>query len=229
MRLSALVPVYNEKRTIQAILGKIRAVDLGGIDLEIIVIDGGSIDGTREILREEEKHADTTVIYEEARSGRGNALKLGIAACAGDVIVFQDADLELDPADYPALLAPILGGSSVVVFGSRFLRGRPIMTFLQYWGNRVMTGSVNLLYGSQLTDVETCYQMFKREALDGIEIENNDFAFTVELTVKLLKRGFKIREIPVTYVPRGRAEGKKIYWADGFVSLWTLFKLRFKK
>lgn len=227
MRLSVLVPVYNEKRTIQAILAKIRAVDLGAIEREIIVIDGGSIDGTRELLIEEEKRPDTTVIYEPERSGRGNALKLGIARSSGDIIVFQDADLELDPADYPMLIEPILDGRSVVVFGSRFLRGRPIMTFLQYWGNRAITMSVNLLYRSRLTDVETCYQVFKREALDGLTIHNNDFAFTVELTVKLLKRGFKIQEIPVTYVPRGRAEGKKIYWADGFVSLWTLFKYRF--
>jgi hypothetical protein len=115
-----------------------------------------------------------------------------------------------------------------VVFGSRFLEGRPMMSFLQYWGNRVINVTVNLLYGVRLTDVETCYQVFRRQALKGLRLENNDFAFTVELTVKLIKAGYRIREIPIRYIPRGRAEGKKIYWADGFASLWTLIKWRFK-
>lgn len=225
MLVSVIVPVYNEKRTIRVILEKIRAVE---IEKEIIVVDGASLDGTRELLAEEEKVPGTRVIYEAGRSGRGNALKLGIAASTGDVIIFQDADLELDPADYPALLAPIQTGGCDVVFGSRFLQGRPVMGFLQYWGNRVITASVNLLYRAKLTDVETCYQIFKREAFEGLKIDNNDFAFTVELTVKLLKKGHKIREIPVRYIPRGRSEGKKVYWGDGFASLWTVAKYRFR-
>lgn len=224
MLLSVIVPVYNEKRTISVILAKIRAVPL---EKEIVVVDGCSFDGTRELLREEEKVPGTRVIYESARSGRGNALKLGIAAATGDIVIFQDADLELDPADHPMLVAPIESGECEVVFGSRFLNGRPAMGFLQYWGNRVITGSVNLLYGTRLTDVETCYQVFRRTAIEGMTIRNNDFAFTVELAVKLVKRGHAIREIPVTYVPRGRSEGKKIYWMDGFLSLWTLLKFRF--
>lgn len=224
MLLSVIVPVYNERRTIQLILHKVRSVNL---EKEIIVIDGNSVDGTKELLVEEEKRGDTRVIYETGRSGRGNALKLGIAQARGDIVIFQDADLELDPADYPMLIAPILEGKCKVVFGSRFLREKPMMGFLQYWGNRVVTGMVNLLYGTRLTDVETCYQVFRREAFDGLTIRNNDFAFTVELTVKLIKRGFEIMEIPISYFPRGRAEGKKIYWGDGFVSLWTLIKYRF--
>lgn len=224
MLLSVIVPVYNERRTINAILNKVRAVD---IEMEIIVVDGCSEDGTRELLAEEEKRSDTRVIYETSRSGRGNALKLGIAEARGDVILFQDADLELDPSDYPMLLAPILAGECDVVFGSRFLRGRPKMGFLQYWGNRVVTASVNMLYGSRLTDVETCYQVFRRGTIDGMKLHNNDFAFTVELTAKLLKNGHAIREIPISYFPRGRAQGKKIYWGDGFASLWTLIKYRF--
>ena len=149
------------------------------------------------------------------------------AAATGDVIIFQDADLELDPADYPSLLEPIETGRAKVVFGSRFLNGKPNMSFLQYWGNRVMNIAVNLLYRTRLTDVETCYQVFRRECVQGIELKANDFAFTVELTVKLIKAGFEILEIPIQYIPRGRAEGKKIYWADGFVSLWTLVRNRF--
>lgn len=225
MKLSVIVPVFNERRTIALILQKVRAVP---VDKEIIVVDGASFDGTREILQEEEKVPGTRVIYEPERRGRGRAIREGLAVATGDTVIFQDADLELDPADYPALLAPLQAGECDVVFGSRFLDGRPAMTFLQYWGNRVINAAVNLLYGTRLTDVETCYQVFRRDAIADMELENNDFAFTVELAVKLIKRGYRIREIPIRYVPRGRMEGKKIYWGDGVASLWTLIKYRFK-
>lgn len=225
MKLSVIVPVYNERRTIGLILEKVRAVP---VNKEIIVVDGASFDGTRELLEAEAERPDTKVIFEPERRGRGKALKEGLAAASGDTVIFQDADLELDPADYPALLAPLEAGECDVVFGSRFLGGRPTMTFLQYWGNRAINMSVNTLYGTRLTDVETCYQVFRREAIAGMDLQNNDFAFTVELAVKLIKRGYRIREIPIQYVPRGRLEGKKIYWGDGFVSLWTLVKYRFK-
>ena len=224
MLLSVIVPVYNERRTISLILEKVRAVE---VEKEIIVVDGCSIDGTREILEEEAKRSGIKVIHEERRTGRGNALKLGIAEARGDIIIFQDADLELDPADYPLLLEPLIKDSAEVVFGSRFLGQRPTMGALQYLGNRVITGMVNLLYRTKLTDVETCYQVFRRSALEGIDVKNNDFAFTVELAVKLIKRGYKIQEVPIHYYPRGRAEGKKVYWADGFASIWTLIKYRF--
>lgn len=223
MKLSVIVPVFNERKTINIILEKVRAVP---IDKEIIVVDGGSFDGTRELLRAEEARPDTRVIYEPAPSGRGSALKEGLAVARGEIVIFQDADLELDPADYPALIAPLDRGECDVVFGSRFLAGRPHMTTLQYWGNRVVTGGVNLLYRTRLTDVETCYQVFRREAIQGMVIKNNHFAFTVELAVKLIKRQYRIKEIPITYVPRGRRDGKKIYWGDGVVSLFTLVKYR---
>ncbi len=224
MLLSVIVPVYNERRTISALLEKVRAVDL---PKEIIVVDGASIDGTREALAVEAQRPQTRVIYEPRRSGRGNALKVGLAEARGEIVIFQDADLELDPADYPLLIQPLLDGRCDVVFGSRFLKGRPMMGFLQYWGNRLITGAVNRLYRARLTDVETCYQVFRRTTIQDIVVHNNDFAFTVELTVKLLKRGRRIVEVPINYFPRGRSEGKKIYWADGFVSLWTLLKYRF--
>lgn len=226
MKLSVIVPVYNEHKTIRVILQKVRDV---AIDKEIIVVDGGSIDGTVEALKAEEQYEDTRVIYQDRPTGRGHAIKEGLKVATGDIVLFQDADLELDPADYPDLIAPLQAGTCDVVFGSRFLRGRPMMTFLQYWGNKVINWSVNLLYGAHLTDVETCYQVFPRKALEGITLESNHFAFTVELTVKLLRSGCKIEEIPITYIPRGRMEGKKIYWGDGFASLWTLIKYRFVK
>lgn len=230
MKLSVIVPVLNERRTIQALLERVRAVP---IEKEIIVVDGASVDGTVELLKEEEKHPDTLVIYQDRRRGRGNALKVGIARATGDVIIFQDADLELDPFDYPALVQPIEEGRADVVFGSRFLKGRPRMTPLQYLGNVTLTTLVNLLYRSELqgmclTDVETCYQVFRRECFDGMDIVNNDFAFTVELTIRLVQRRFRMGEIPIKYFPRGRAEGKKLYWKDGFVSLWTIISLRFR-
>ncbi len=224
MKLSVIVPVYNEKRTIELLLEKVRAVP---IEKEIIVIDGNSYDGTKELLRKQETHPDIRIIYQAQRMGRGNALKQGLKIATGDIVIFQDADLELDPNDYPNLIAPIEAGNATVVFGSRFLQGKPNMGFLQYWGNKVINWMVNLLYATRLTDVETCYQVFKRDAIADLNIRNNDFAFTVELTVKLIKKGLRIQEIPITYIPRGRYEGKKVYWKDGFVSLYTLIKYRF--
>ncbi len=226
--LSVIVPVYNERRTIDVLLAKVREVD---IDMEVIVVDGASEDGTVDILREEEKNPGTRVIYQSKREGRGNALKIGLEQARGKVVIFQDADLELDPNDYPALIKPIMDDEADVVFGSRFLKEKPRMTFLQYWGNKAVNWSVNILFRPELkelwlTDVETCYQVFRRECFDQFTIKNNDFAFTVELTVRLVQQGFRITEIPISYFPRGRAEGKKIYWADGFVALWTLVKLR---
>ncbi|HOE63000.1 MAG TPA: glycosyltransferase family 2 protein [Candidatus Sumerlaeota bacterium] len=226
MKLSVIMPVYNERRTIEQILSMVRAVP---IEKEIIVVDGDSTDGTREILKQQEKFEDTKVIYEHCRKGRGYAQKEGIKAATGDIIIFQDADLELDPTQYPELLKPIMEGKAQVVFGSRFLQGKPQMTFLQYWGNRVINIMVNLLYGVHLTDVETCYQVFPRQAIQNITIQSNRFAFTVELTVKLIKKGLTILEIPIRYKPRSRKEGKKLYWGDGFASLYTLVKYRFFK
>ncbi len=225
MKLSVIVPVYNERRTIDILLEKVRRVN---IDKEIIVVDGNSVDGTKALLKLQEKAPDTLVLYQPKKSGRGSALKDGLRLATGDIVIFQDADLELDPTDYPSLITPIVSGEATVVFGSRFKNNpRPRMRFLQYWGNKIINWGVNLLYGTHLTDVETCYQVFRREAIQDITIHNNDFAFTVELTVKLIKKGYDILEIPITYYPRGRAEGKKLYWKDGFVSLWTLIKYKF--
>ncbi len=228
MNISVIVPVYNEARTVELLLEKVRRVP---VPKEIIVIDGASEDGTREILRGQESIPGTRVIYQKTRRGRGNALKVGLKAAKGDLIIFQDADLELDPNDYPALIEPIVSGEADVVFGSRFLRGRPKMTFLQYWGNMAVNFWLEVLFHrelgeNRLTDVETCYQVFRRRCLAGMRIRNNEFAFTVELTAKLIGRGYRIAEIPISYFPRGRSEGKKVRWRDGVASLWTLLLVR---
>ncbi|MCX7718319.1 MAG: glycosyltransferase family 2 protein [Candidatus Sumerlaeaceae bacterium] len=225
MKLSVIIPVYNEVATLATVIAAVRAVP---VDKEIIVVDGNSDDGTREVLAQEEQRGDVRAIYQPGRNGRGGALREGLAVATGDVVVFQDADLELDPACFPVLLAPIERGETDVVFGSRFLRGRPPMTFLQYWGNRAVNAALNLLWGTQLTDVETCYQMFRREAVAGMPFDRTDMSFTVELAVRLIRAGHRIVEVPIAYTPRSRAEGKKLYWADGFVSLWVVLKYRLR-
>lgn len=224
MKLSVIIPVFNERRTIDIIIKKVRDVP---IEKEIIIVDGNSYDGTKEVLKLFEDDENTLVIYQDKKEGRGSAIKEGLKHARGEIVIFQDADLELDPNDYPFLIAPIEKGEAIVVFGSRFLGQHSKMGFFQYWGNRVINFLVNLLYGTKLTDVETCYQTFRREAIKDIRLDNNDFAFTVELTVKLIKKGYEIKEIPIKYIPRGREEGKKIYWRDGVESVWTLIKYKF--
>lgn len=226
MLLSIIIPVYNECATLGEVLRRVRSLS---IPLEIIVVDGCSTDGTVELLKEEEKRGDIQVVYQERRAGRGNALRIGMEKARGEVIVFQDADLELDPAELPRLLQPIARKQADVVFGSRFLDGRPPMTFLQYWGNRVINISLNLLFGTRLTDVETCYQMFRAECVRGQTFSCQHFAFTVELAVRLIRLGHRIQEVPISYYPRTREEGKKLYWKDGFASLWIIARSRFER
>lgn len=223
MKLSVIIPCYNEVNTLATVIRAVRQVP---IEKEIIVVDGNSTDGTREVLEAEAAAGDVRPIYQTVKDGRGGALRQGLEAAAGDVIVFQDADLELDPACFPDLLEPIRAGRADIVFGSRFLRGRPNMTFLQYWGNKGVNWTLNLLWATRLTDVETCYQMFRREAVEGLTFDRNDMSFTVELTLRLVRSRLRIAEVPVKYQPRTQEEGKKLYWADGFISLWVLVRYR---
>jgi glycosyltransferase involved in cell wall biosynthesis len=217
------MPVWNEVHTIRAVVEAVKAVPL---DKEVIIVDGQSTDGTREILDEYANDPSIRVLTQTLRNGRGGALRQGMAEATGDVVVFQDGDLELDPACFPELLMPITEGRADIVFGSRFLRGRPQMTFLQYWGNKTVNFFLNLLWRTRLTDVETCYQMFRREAVRGLTFDRNDMSFTVELTLRLIRTGLRLAEVPVEYIPRTAAEGKKLYWADGFVSLYVLVHYR---
>lgn len=223
--LSVIIPVYNEAATLAQVLAAVRAVPL---ELEIVVVDGNSTDGTLEILREHEAQGDLRVIYQSERNGRGGALREGMTAARGDIVVFQDADLELDPACFPELVRPIVADEADVVFGSRFLDGRPQMTFLQYWGNRAVTGLLNLFWGTRLTDAETCYQVFRREIVEGMQFDRRDMSFTIELTLRLVRAGCRLAEVPVGYTPRTVDEGKKLYWGDGFIALWVLVQYRVK-
>lgn len=221
--LSVIIPVYNEAATLATVLQAVRAVP---VDLEIIVVDGQSTDGTRDILEAEEQAGDLTVIYQRERNGRGAALQEGMAVAQGEIIVFQDADLELDPSCFPSLLAPITGGAADVVLGSRFLNGRPNMTPFQYWGNRVVTDLLNLFWATRITDAETCYQVFRRQAVEDMTFDRKDMSFTIELLLRLIREQCRLAEVPVSYTPRTADEGKKLYWADGFISLWVLIKYR---
>jgi len=224
LKLSVIVPVYNERETVREILERVRAVE---VEKEIVVVDDGSTDGTRDILREEETRGDLRVVYHPQNRGKGAAIRTGLQHATGDVILIQDADLEYDPRDYPRLLQPILEGHAEVVYGSRFLGKRESMLFWHALGNRFLTLATNLLYGVTLSDMETCYKVFKAEVIKSIPLRARRFEFEPEVTAKVLKRGYHIHEVPISYSGRKHREGKKITWRDGFTALWTLIKYRF--
>jgi glycosyltransferase involved in cell wall biosynthesis len=227
-KLSVIVPVFNERNTLVEILRRMRAVELpDGIESEIIVVDDGSSDGTRDVLRQ---LGDSTVrvITHEANRGKGAAIRSGLAHVHGDLVLVQDADLEYDPEDWPKLLAPMLRGKARVVYGSRFTGERRNMLFLHWVGNRFLSLLTNVLYNTTLSDMETCYKLFDRELIDSITLRAMRFEFEPEVTAKILRRGIRIYEVPISYTGREFDEGKKITWRDGFVALWTLVKYRFK-
>jgi len=225
MRLSVIIPVYNERATIREILRQVRAVGLAD---EIIVVDDGSTDGTREILEEEARSGDIRVIYHERNMGKGAAVRTGIAHATGDILLIQDADLEYDPRDYPRLIRPILEGRASVVYGSRFLGPRKAMLFWHMIGNKFLTLVTNLLYDAILSDMETGYKVFRAEVVQGIPLHARGFEFEPEITAKILKRGYRIFEVPISYYGREFREGKKIRpIRDGLKALWTLIKYRF--
>lgn len=226
MKLSIVMPVYNERNTIKEILRRVRQVDLGDIDREIIVVDDGSSDGTRDILAMEEDSV-TRVLYHPENRGKGAAVRTGFEAATGDLLLIQDADLEYDPEDYPRLLDPVLKGKAEVVYGSRFTGPRKNMLFWHYLGNRFLALVTNVLFNTTISDMETCYKLFTRESLEGIEFRSNHFEIEPEITAKILKKKIRIYEVPISYTGRELEEGKKISWRDGIPALWTLIKYRF--
>lgn len=224
MKLSVIMPVYNEEATIQEILQQVRAV---GIVDEIIIVDDGSTDRTRELLKTEENQPGTIVIFQARNQGKGAAVRTGIDRAAGDIILIQDADLEYDPRDYPMLIRPIVEGRVKVVYGSRFLGPRKAMMFWHMLGNRLLTLLTNVLYNAILSDMETCYKVFRADVIKGIPLRSKRFEFEPEITAKVLKRGHRIFEVPISYYGREYDEGKKITWREGPKAMWTLIKYRF--
>ena len=225
MNITVIIPAYNEIDTIEEILSRVQSMEMAD---EILVVDDGSIDGTRDFLKEVDGKGPIRVIYHEKNMGKGAAVTTGMKSASGDVMLIQDADLEYDPRDYPTLFKPIEEDIADVVYGSRFLGGprRPAM-FWHMIANKLLTLLTNILYDNILTDMETGYKVFKREVVEDLDIHARSFDFEPEFTAKIMKKKVRIYEVPISFNPRDYSEGKKIKLSDAFVAVWTLFKYRF--
>jgi len=227
LTLSVIVPCYNEVHSIEEVINRVEAVGLAN---EIIVVDDGSTDGTRDVLAriEAENRPSLRIIYHDRNQGKGAAVITGFRAASSEVFLIQDADFEYDPREYPLLLKPLQEGIATVVYGSRFLGGpRKAMNFWNMVANRGLTLFTNILYNAILSDMETCYKVFRADVVRGMNIRAKRFEFEPEITAKVLKRGIRIYEVPISYNGREWNEGKKIKWTDAPIALWTLFKYRF--
>jgi len=225
MQLTVIIPAYNEVSTIREIVRRVHAT---GLVAEILIVDDGSTDGTRDILAELDGKASVRIILHDRNMGKGAAVRTGIQHALGDILLIQDADLEYDPRDYPALLRPLEEGIADVVYGSRFLGGarRPIL-FWNMVANKILTFVTNILYNNILSDMETGYKVFRREVVKDIPLHARRFDFEPEFTAKILKRHIRIFEVPITFNPRDYSQGKKIHIGDAFEAMWTLIKYRF--
>ena len=221
--LSVVMPVYNERETIDEIVARVLAIPMR---VELVVVDDCSTDGTRAHLGELQKQYGFTLLLQPSNQGKGAALRRGFAAVTGDIVAIQDADLEYSPEEFPRLAELIIDGRTDVVYGSRFLGSHRVFLFTHYLGNLVLTLVTNVLYNTMLSDMETCYKVMRREVLDGLDLRSNGFGIEPEITAKIFKRGYRVYEVPITYDGRGYDEGKKITWKDGVVALWVLFRNR---
>ena len=225
MKLSVVIPVYNEKKTLSELICRVEAVKL---EKEIIIVDDASTDGTRDLLKKYEGQERFKVIYQSKNAGKGSALRAGFDKAEGEIIIVQDGDLEYDPKEYPLLLEPILDGRADVVYGSRFLGGtHRVFFFWHYVGNKVLTTLSNMCTNLCLTDMETGYKVFRRTVLDSFILKCNRFGFEPEFTSKVARHAFRVYEVPISYSGRGYEEGKKIDWKDGVAALWFIFRFRF--
>jgi glycosyltransferase involved in cell wall biosynthesis len=225
MKLSVIIPIYNEVESIREIVKRVKNTNLAW---EIILVDDGSIDGTRDLLREMDGKEGICIILHEKNQGKGAAVRTGFDAARGDILLIQDADLEYDPRDYPTLLKPLDEGIADVVYGSRFLGGpRRVVMFWHLVANYMLTFMTNILYNTILSDMETGYKVFRRGVIEDMPLHAKRFDFEPEFTAKVLKRKYRIFEVPITFNPRDYSEGKKIKFKDAFEAVWTLLKYRF--
>jgi glycosyltransferase involved in cell wall biosynthesis len=222
--LSVVMPVYNERNTIETIIRRVLAVPMR---IQLIVVDDVSTDGTTEMLERLQKDLGFTLLKQPANGGKGSALRRGFQAVTGDLMIIQDADLEYHPEEYPLLTNLITSGRADVVYGSRFLGTHRVFLLTHYLGNRLLTFITNVLYNTMLTDMETCYKVMRIDVLRSMELKSNGFGIEPELTAKIFKRRYKVYEVPISYDGRGYEEGKKITWRDGVIALWVLLKYRF--
>jgi glycosyltransferase involved in cell wall biosynthesis len=222
--LSVVMPVFNEKDTVEEIIHRVLAVQMR---IELIVVDDVSTDGTTEILERLQKELGFLLLRQPRNGGKGAALRRGFAAVTGDMMIIQDADLEYSPEEYALMTPLITSGRADVVFGSRFLGTHRVFLLTHYLGNRFITFITNVLYNTMLTDMETCYKLMRIDVLRSMDLKSNGFGIEPEITAKVFKRGYKVYEVPISYDGRGYEEGKKITWRDGVVALWVLLKYRF--
>lgn len=225
MKLSVIMPVYNEKATIEKIISRVLAVP---IEKELLIVDDYSTDGTRDILKNYEGKPGIKISYHPHNLGKGSGIRTGIRECTGDIVIIQDADLEYSPEEYPKLVEPIVRGAADVVYGSRFYGTHRVFMVWHYMGNKFLTALTNILYNTMLTDMETCYKVFRVDVIKGLNLKSKRFDIEPEITAKIFKnRRLRVYEMPITYDGRDYHEGKKIQWYDALPAIWTLVKYRF--